>query len=325
MVDYEDLEEKTPAAMQELDDQEGATLSAGRSGGSRALSRSLASEFDEVAKPDHAQDDYEDSTEESKALVQVTKGPQESRGYRPPLNSSTPAADKVLGRMLEQMIESIEWIQQITPQMVRQSVWAELSGELAWPVNTITTAQVVEDTVSLLRAMRCEPQTHPSEAALEGWTPTIAGRDLHKWKRKLWLSFGASDISLGRPPKTPGHQEEEDPSRVPLPQTPKTSPEGSSDRTTTEGVFSAKTVGSPYFQDSHMVTPRSTTVPTACRVSLRLIEVLVVLDRALPLVERLADLFHEKSRPTMRAARTTPIGAMTPTVLSMSWPVRYLR
>ncbi|KAE9298832.1 hypothetical protein PR003_g23132 [Phytophthora rubi] len=60
------------------------------------------------------------------------------------------------------------------------------------------------------------------------------------------------------PPRTPGNQEEEDPSRVPLPQTPKKSPEGSADRATTEGVFSAKTVGSPYFQDSHMVTPRST-------------------------------------------------------------------
>ncbi|KAE8885151.1 hypothetical protein PF005_g10313 [Phytophthora fragariae] len=58
----------------------------------------------EVAKPDHAQDDYEDGTEESKALVQVTKGPPESRGYRPSLNSSTPAANKVLGRMLERMI-----------------------------------------------------------------------------------------------------------------------------------------------------------------------------------------------------------------------------
>ncbi|KAE9284797.1 hypothetical protein PR003_g26763, partial [Phytophthora rubi] len=181
MMDYEDLEVKIQAVMHELDDQEGAILSAGRSGGSRSLSRSLASEFDEVAKPDHAQDDYEDSTEELKALVQVTKGPQESRGYRPPLNSSTPAANKVLGRMLEQMIESSEWIQQFTPQMVRQSVWAELSGELAWPVNTITTPQVVEDTVSLLRVMGCEPQTHPSEAALEGWTPAIAGRDLHKW------------------------------------------------------------------------------------------------------------------------------------------------
>ncbi|KAE9258803.1 hypothetical protein PR003_g35061, partial [Phytophthora rubi] len=42
MMDYEDLEEKTPAARQELDDQEGAMLSAGRSGGSRSLSRSLA-------------------------------------------------------------------------------------------------------------------------------------------------------------------------------------------------------------------------------------------------------------------------------------------
>ncbi|KAE9007263.1 hypothetical protein PR001_g17004 [Phytophthora rubi] len=69
MMDYEVLEEKSLAAMQELDDQEGTMLSAGRSGGSRSLSRSLASEFHEVAKPDHAQDDYEDGIEESKALT----------------------------------------------------------------------------------------------------------------------------------------------------------------------------------------------------------------------------------------------------------------
>ncbi|KAE9003837.1 hypothetical protein PR002_g17223 [Phytophthora rubi] len=93
MMDYEVLEEKSLAAMQELDDQEGTMLSAGRSGGSRSLSRSLASEFHEVAKPDHAQDDYEDGIEESKALVQVTKSPPESRGYRPSLNSSTPAVN----------------------------------------------------------------------------------------------------------------------------------------------------------------------------------------------------------------------------------------
>ncbi|KAE8984587.1 hypothetical protein PR003_g23564 [Phytophthora rubi] len=262
MMDYEDLEEKSLATMQELGDQEGAMLSAGRSGGSRSLSQSLASEFDEVAKLDHAQDDYEDGIEESKALMQVTKGPQESRGYRPSLNSSTPAANKVLGRMLgrmlERMIESSEWVRQFTPQMVRQSVWVELSGELAWPVNTITTTQVVEDTVSLLRAMGCEPQTLSSESALEGWSPAIAGRDLHKWKRKLRLSFGASDISLGRPPRTPGVQEEEDSSRIPFPQTPKKSAEGSADRSANDGVFSAKTVGSPYFQDSHVAAPRST-------------------------------------------------------------------
>ncbi|KAE9325257.1 hypothetical protein PR003_g16527 [Phytophthora rubi] len=168
MMDYEVLEEKSLAAMQELDDQEGTMLSAGRSGGSRSLSRSLASEFHEVAKPDHAQDDYEDGIEESKALVQVTKSPPESRG------------------------------------------------------------------------------------------PAIAGRDLHTWKRKLRLSFGASDLSLGRPPRTPGVQEEEDSSRIPFPQTPKKSAEGSADRSTNDGVLSAKTVGSPCFQDSHVAIPRST-------------------------------------------------------------------
>ncbi|KAE8953312.1 hypothetical protein PR001_g32930, partial [Phytophthora rubi] len=39
---------------------------------------------------------------------------------------------------------------------------------------------------------------------------------------------------------------------------PKKSAEGSADRSTIDGVFSAKAASSPYFQDSHVATPRST-------------------------------------------------------------------
>ncbi|EGZ04572.1 hypothetical protein PHYSODRAFT_536105 [Phytophthora sojae] len=198
MMDYGDLEEKTPATT-----QENAMLSAGRSGGSRSLSRNLVAEFDEVAKPDHADDDFEDGTKPSasKALVQVTKGPQESCGSRPAMN--TPAANKVLGRMLEQMVESSEWIWQFNPEMTRQPTWAELKEELQHPVESTSVTQVAEDTVSLLRAMGCEPRTRPSEVSNNSWTPGLAGKELHKWKRKLRLSFGESDLTLGRPPRVP--------------------------------------------------------------------------------------------------------------------------
>ncbi|EGZ27308.1 hypothetical protein PHYSODRAFT_257631 [Phytophthora sojae] len=218
MMDYDDLEEKTPVTTQEFGDEEDAMLSGGRSGGSRSLSRNLVAEFDEVAKPDHADDDFEDGTETSasRALVQVTKGPQESRGSRPAMNSSTPAANKVLGRMLEQM--------------------------------------VAEDTVSLLRVMGCEPRNRPSEVSIKSWTPGLAGKELHKWKRKLRLSFGESDLTLGRPPSARPAREQADPSKIPLPQTPKKSAERSNQSQATDGVFSAKTEGSPYFQDSHMAS-----------------------------------------------------------------------
>ncbi|EGZ12010.1 hypothetical protein PHYSODRAFT_516440 [Phytophthora sojae] len=111
MMDYGDLEEKTPATTQEFGDEEDAMLSVGRSGGSRSLSRNLVAEFDEDGT----------ETSASRALVQVTKGPQESRGSRPAMNSSTPAANKVLGRMLEQMVESSEWIWQLVAQ---NAFWA---------------------------------------------------------------------------------------------------------------------------------------------------------------------------------------------------------
>ncbi|EGZ10112.1 hypothetical protein PHYSODRAFT_256424 [Phytophthora sojae] len=259
MMDYDDLEEKTPTTTQEFGDEEDAMLSAGRSGGSRSLSRNLVAEFDEVAKPDHADDDFEDGTETSasRALVQVTKGPQESRGSRPAMNSSTPAANKVLGRMLEQMVESSEWIWQFNPEMTRQATWAELKEELQHPVESTSVTQVAEDTVSLLRAMGCEPRTRPSEVSIKSWTPGLAGKELHKWKRKLRLSFGESGLTLGRPPSARPAREQADPSKFPLPQTPKKSAERSNQSQVTDGVFSAKTEGSPYFQDSHMVTPRS--------------------------------------------------------------------
>ncbi|GMF16055.1 unnamed protein product [Phytophthora fragariaefolia] len=108
------------------------------------------------------------------------------------MNSSTPAANRVIGRILDQMMESDDCIRQFTPKAVHQALWVELSGELAWPVNTMSAVKVAEDMVSLLRAMGLETQTNPSEAALRDWPP-----------------------------------------------------------------FGVKTEGTPYFQDSHMVTPRS--------------------------------------------------------------------
>ncbi|GMF50287.1 unnamed protein product [Phytophthora fragariaefolia] len=88
------------------------------------------------------------------------------------MNSSTHAANRVIGRTLDQMMESSGWIRQFTPKAVHQALWVELSGKLAWPVNTMSTVQVAEDTVSLLRAMGLEPQTNPSmdeEASAQLW------------------------------------------------------------------------------------------------------------------------------------------------------------
>ncbi|GMF39116.1 unnamed protein product [Phytophthora fragariaefolia] len=143
-------------------------------GAPRPITRKLAGEFDEVAKPEPARDDSGSENEVSDKKTTDETVFRKLPGNRPPMNSSTPAANRVIGRMLDQMMESSDWIRQFTPKAVRQTLWVELSGELAWPVNTMSTVNVAEDTMSLLRAMGLEPQTNPSEAALRDWPPAIA-------------------------------------------------------------------------------------------------------------------------------------------------------
>ncbi|GMF36216.1 unnamed protein product [Phytophthora fragariaefolia] len=70
----------------------------------------------------------------------------------------------------------------------------------------------------------------------------------------LRLSFGTSDIGLKTPP-TVRPKGDADPSQIPLPETPKKNEHGK--ESDDDGVFGVKPEGTPYFQDSHMVTPRS--------------------------------------------------------------------
>ncbi|POM67496.1 Hypothetical protein PHPALM_16493, partial [Phytophthora palmivora] len=100
------------------------------------------------------------------------------------------------------------------PKQVRQAVWMDLGGELAVPIDSTSTRQVAQDTVLLLRAMGCEPQRFPSDAALKDWTPTDAGTALRKWKKKLRTSFGVSEIGAGRQPIARRAPEAADPSKI---------------------------------------------------------------------------------------------------------------
>ncbi|KAG3068008.1 hypothetical protein PI124_g20700 [Phytophthora idaei] len=90
--------------------------------------------------------------------------------------------------------------------------------------------------------------------SLQDWSPHEAGAALQKWKKKLRKAFG---IDKGKQPVSRMATLEEGPFKIPLPQTPKmlerTPPtKHGADR----GTFGAAEA-SPYFQDSHMVTPRS--------------------------------------------------------------------
>ncbi|KAG3029206.1 hypothetical protein PC120_g4461 [Phytophthora cactorum] len=54
--------------------------------------------------------------------------------------------------------------------------------------------------MSLLRAMGMDVRSYPSNLTLNEWSPSEAGADLHKWKKKLRAAFGVKDISKGRQP-----------------------------------------------------------------------------------------------------------------------------
>ncbi|GMF37708.1 unnamed protein product [Phytophthora lilii] len=146
-----------------------------------------------------------------------------STGNRPPLNGDTPAATSV---------------------------------KLATLSTQTSSRQVARDTVLLLRSMGCEPQKHPSDAVLRDWTPSDAGIALMRWKKKLRMAFGTPDIGVGRQPVAREAPEADDPSKIPLPPTPRKTTIAE-DEGEAAGVFSDSTEAFPYFHDSHMVTPRS--------------------------------------------------------------------
>ncbi|EGZ29429.1 hypothetical protein PHYSODRAFT_249285 [Phytophthora sojae] len=179
-----------------------------------------------------------------------------AQGERPPLipratrNADTPSANKVLGRLGEEMRAQSEWMMMFAPVAMAQARWPVLGPELTQPVNSTDINQLVEDTVLLLKAMRLLCTSRPNRLLLGDWDPSRASREILKWKRRLRVSFGLERGAVGtrqtiakRVADTP--KTIEDPSRIPLPKTPERK---------RAKVFRS-TEGTPYFEDSHMKTP----------------------------------------------------------------------
>ncbi|GMF17554.1 unnamed protein product [Phytophthora lilii] len=101
---------------------------------------------------------------------------------------------------------------------------------------------------------RCQATFCYSISRRDSWAPTEAGADLWKWKKRLRGAFGATAFH-GPTPHSAG--DITDPSKVPLPKTLTKTAEDSRGRKAPTAVFSATDERSPYFQDSHMVTPKS--------------------------------------------------------------------
>ncbi|GMF42701.1 unnamed protein product [Phytophthora fragariaefolia] len=104
--EYEDSKADGYVFGDDLDASDEAKVSAGRSGAPRPITRNLAGEFDEVAKPEPAHDDSGSENEVSDKKPADEPVIRKLPGNRPPMNSSTPAATRVIGRILDQMMES---------------------------------------------------------------------------------------------------------------------------------------------------------------------------------------------------------------------------
>ncbi|KAG3051806.1 hypothetical protein PI124_g22790 [Phytophthora idaei] len=94
--------------------------------------------------------------------------------------------------------------------------------------------------------------------SLQDGSPHEAGSALQKWKKKLRKAFGAISINEGKQPESRLATLEEDPSKVPLPATPKRLERTPPTKRGADRDAFGTTDASPYLQDSHMVTPRST-------------------------------------------------------------------
>ncbi|KAF1794590.1 hypothetical protein GQ600_24007 [Phytophthora cactorum] len=235
-VSFEDEEEHGLDAQDDYDDYEDKTP---------AQSQALRLRRRPRYHPDY--DDFNDGTEGSKPSVASAKRSALLNAPRPPINGDTPAAKRVFDRV-EALMRNDEWMQLFKPIPKRKADWPALANELQYPVNSVSTSQVAEDSVSLLLALGYENETYPSTMSLQDWSPHEAGAALQKWKKKLRKAFGAIGITKGSNQPVQGSASAT-PKR--LERTPPTKRGADRDAFGTADA-------SPYLQDSHMVTPRST-------------------------------------------------------------------
>ncbi|EGZ29923.1 hypothetical protein PHYSODRAFT_248857 [Phytophthora sojae] len=208
---------------------EAAIVSAGRSGGSRSITRDLSEIFNAMPGPEPAYDADDDATEGFKPSVTVGGVSSKPVGTRPPLNGDTPAVNKVLGRCLDMMKTKSEWMQLFSPKQVRQAIWMDLGGAMVTPINSTSTRQVAQNTVDLLRAMGASSRSSRRRQRSQ------VGRRLPRPRRrkKLCSAFRVTDVSArgakfslggGRPIEGPA----------------------TSDPSTDDGVYATKGEASPY-------------------------------------------------------------------------------
>ncbi|KAE9274476.1 hypothetical protein PF008_g29582 [Phytophthora fragariae] len=241
--EYEEKEEadddvkSTAELLSEVDE---LSLQVSRMGIPRPVERNLVAELNASA----------DEDDEVQGAAQGERPPLIPRATR---NADTPSANKVLARLGEEMRTQSEWMMMFAPVAMAQSKWPVLGPELTQPVNSTSINQLIEDTVLLLRAMGFRCNSRPNSLILGGWTLSRAGAEITRWKRRLRAEFrlerapGARQLIQDRSAKM--LELTADPSKVPLPKTPETKRAAKAEKF-------RSTVGTPYFEDSHMQAPK---------------------------------------------------------------------
>ncbi|KAG6612721.1 uncharacterized protein IUM83_03134 [Phytophthora cinnamomi] len=233
-----EVDEYVKSTAELLSEVEELSLQMSRMGNPRPVEHSLAAELNASADEADEDDDQRDAQRERPPLI-----PRATR------NADTPSNNKVLSRLGEEMRVHCEWMMLFALVAMAQAKWPVLGPELTQPINSTSLDQLVEDTALLLKSMGYRT-SRPNSLMLSGWDVRQAGSELTQWKCRLRAEFGLK--------RAPGPKQTiaqriadygEDPSKVPLPRTPET-------KKTEKAEKFRSTVGTPYLEDSHMLTPK---------------------------------------------------------------------
>ncbi|POM70467.1 LOW QUALITY PROTEIN: Hypothetical protein PHPALM_13086 [Phytophthora palmivora] len=223
------------------------SLQVGRMGVPRPVERNLAAEFGE------------DADDEDQGVAQGERLPLVPRATR---NADTPSANKVLAQLGGEMMRDSEWMKLFAPVPLAQARWPSLGPLLAGLMEWSDTAEVAETTILLLQAMGFRVTSRPSPWILSDWNLDLASVELLRWRGKLRKAFGLQmvvfqlggmEYQLGEMPNSTsqgpkGGQPATNPSKITTMKTPETK----------KGERFRATAGTPYFEDSHMLSQNRT-------------------------------------------------------------------
>ncbi|POM61018.1 hypothetical protein PHPALM_30036 [Phytophthora palmivora] len=139
------------------------------------------------------------------------------------------------------MMRDSEWMKLFAPVPLAQVRWPSLGPLLAGPMEWSDTAEVAETTILLLKAMGFRVTSRPSPWILSDWNLDLASVELLRWRGKLRKAFGVQIK-----PRLLTTSDATNPNKITTMKTPETK----------KGERFRATAGTPYFEDSHMLSPK---------------------------------------------------------------------